>query len=131
MTRAYSEIVQEAEQSVQPIKDPELKRVAFEKILDHLLTQSSSSGKKDEKKSHIPKAKTKRKGGGPQARIEDLIDESFFKKPKSISEVKTELATRGHHIPLTQLSAPLQRLCQKKRLRRNKNPEQIYTYSEW
>ena len=33
----YEDLVKQAEQAVAPVKDPELKRIAFEKILDSLL----------------------------------------------------------------------------------------------
>jgi hypothetical protein len=39
-----------------------------------------------------------------------MVDDGFFKKPKTISEVKAELENRGHHIPLTSLSGPMQAL---------------------
>jgi len=48
--------------------------------------------------------KTLRKRAGTAAYIEELIDEQFFAKPKTIASVKAELGNRGHHIPLTSLS---------------------------
>jgi hypothetical protein len=41
------------------------------------------------------------KRAGPQAYVEELVSDGFFKKQKTISEVKTELGNRGHHIALT------------------------------
>ncbi len=64
-----------------------------------------------------------------------MIGEGFFKKPKTITQVKAELENRGHHIPMTSLSGPLQTLCQQRVLRRQKGKtegtKQIYAYSEW
>lgn len=78
---------------------------------------------------------TKSTRGGTSAYIVELIDEQFFSKPKTISEVKAELGNRGHHIPLTSLSGPLQKLCQKKRLRRQKTDgegkKKAFAYSNW
>jgi hypothetical protein len=74
---------------------------------------------------------------GPKGYIRELIDDGFFKKPKTIAEVKAELANRGHHIALTSLSGPLQGLCQDKVLRRHrarsgdKSQKTAYNYSEW
>ena len=66
-----------------------------------------------------------------------MADDGFFKKPKTIAEVKAELANRGHHIVLTSLSGPLQQLCQERVLRRHKaeanekGKKAAFNYSEW
>src|SRR5262249_40712905 len=102
------------------VKDPELRRAAFEKILQHLLENQGGPAKKPKPKAAQGRSKTKAKATGPTGRIGDLIDDGFFNKPRNITEVKVELANRGHHIPITALSTPLQRLCKAKRLRRQK-----------
>lgn len=105
----YSEVVTQAEQAVQSVKDPELRRVAFEKILDDLLGGGSVSAS-GAQKTLVKKAKRRSTGsrqakaGGPQGHVEELIAESFFSKPKTIAQVKAELENRGHHIALTSLS---------------------------
>jgi hypothetical protein len=69
--------------------------------------------------------------------VEALIDEDFFKKQRTIAEVKAELANQGHHIALTSLSGPLQKLTQERRLRRqkitggSKGSKVSYAYSNW
>jgi hypothetical protein len=142
MEKPYSDLVTQAEKSVAGVKDPELRRVAFEKILDDLLskpgkekprTPSSEASGGREKPSAKPRGKLK--PGGPQAYVEELIGEGFFAKPKTISEVRVELGNRGHHIPRTSLSGPLQALCKKKALRRHKaggkGGKKTYVYSNW
>jgi hypothetical protein len=42
MNKSYSELVAQAESAVSAVKDAELRRVAFEKILDDLLASSSA-----------------------------------------------------------------------------------------
>lgn len=133
----YSQLVSQAELAVQGVKDPELKRAAFEKILDDLLA-STSPGKKQAKTvtSEEPaKAAPQKAKRGPQAYVEELLGEGFFKKPKTIAQVRAELGNRGHHIPLTSLSGPLQILCQRRKLRRQRvqtgGKKQTYAYSEW
>ncbi len=133
----YSEVVARAEKAVASVKDPELKKIAFQKVLDDLL--GSSSGAKETSVRNVKKPSEAKKidGGaaakaGPKAYIEELIEDGFFKKPKPISEIKTELENLGHHIPVTSLSGPLQKLCQQKQLRRQKPAGSgTYTYSEW
>lgn len=52
--------------------------------------------------------------------IRSLIDESFFQKPKSLSNIKTTLEERGHFYPITSFSPALLRLIRKRHLRRIK-----------
>ena len=145
--RGYAELVAQAEQAVAGVKDAELRRVAFERVLDDLL-----SGKRDQPAgapkivkeaprrppvvaSEPGKARRSTKRSGPQAYVEEMVSDGFFKKQKTISEVKAELGNRGHHIALTSLSGPLQKLCQKKVLRRQKidgsGGKKTFGYSNW
>jgi len=141
--KPYAQLVSQAESAVASIKDPELRRVAFERVLDDLLSaESSPHGKglppptpRVEKRTGQKTASKTGKSRGPKGHIRELVDDGFFKKPKTIAEVKAELANRGHHIALTSLSGPLQSLCQDKVLRRNKTKtkgkKETFSYSEW
>jgi|ERR1700694_240349 len=133
----YSEVFAQAEKAVASVKDPDLKKIAFQKILDdllgspHAVKQTVSRTKKAPRKGRKANGSSASKAG-PKAYVEELIEDNFFQKPKTISEVKTALENHGHHIAVTSLSGPLQKLCQKRRLRRQKNPESgTYTYSRW
>jgi len=133
----YAELAAQAERAVSGVKDAELRRVAFEKILEDLLG-SGSSKRSTGKSSGLKKvSQGGKKSGrrGPTGYLREMVDEGFFKKPKTMAAVKAELENRGHHIPFTSLSGPLQTLCQKKELRRQKTKttgkKQAYTYSEW
>lgn len=146
--KPYGELVAQAEAAVASVKDAELRRVAFEKVLNDLLTdggpttgshgsatQRGSSKQRPRTGKTGARKSTKRPTTGPQAYVEELVEEGFFKKQKTISEVKAELENRGHHIPLTSLSGPLQKLCQRKRLRRQKldgeGKKKAFGYSNW
>lgn len=138
MSKPYSELVTQAENAVASVKDAELRRVAFERVLNDLLGGEHDSGGQRPERSSRPKTKEStaapkkaKRRGGPQAYVEEMVEEGFFKKPKSISAVKAELENRGHHIPLTSLSGPLQKLCQKKVLRRQKADGKTFSYSNW
>jgi hypothetical protein len=136
MPKSYPDLVKQAESAVASVKDPELRRAAFEKILDDLLSSPS-----DELPSRKPvrtgkrrvKKQTSAEQRGPRAYISEMKEDGFFTEPKTISEVKAELANRGHHIPLTSLSGPLQKLCQAKELRRQKagDKKKTFVYSNW
>ena len=144
--KEFAEIVKQAEQAVKGVRDPELRKVAFEKILSALLDKSDfgAASMPHKAKRLVPtssrsKTKAEPKVQGPKGYISELIDEEFFSKPKSLPQVKAELENRGHHIAVTSLSGPLQSLCQDRALRRQKTKapgkggkeRQTYTYSEW
>ncbi len=137
----YAALVIEAERAVADVKDPELRRIAFEKILEDQLGGAGPPlpVERDTTKPRAPgtaqpaKAKVKI---GPQSYVDELVSDGFFKIPRTIGEVKAELSNRGHHIALTSLSGPLQKLCQRKRLRRQKikdagKKQQTFNYSNW
>lgn len=133
----YTEMVAQAEKAVASVKDPELKRVAFQKVLEVLLSSHTGDAGKSSKKlprraKTRPRANTGR--SGPRSYLQEMIEEGFFKKPKTITQVKAELENRGHHIPLTSLSGPLQGMCQRRHLRRQRvttGNKQTFAYSDW
>lgn len=136
MPKPYAELVAQAEKAVAAVKDAELRRVAFERILNDLLdgggeAQNVKTARTKRPVKHTTAKQPAKKRGGPQAYVEEMVDDGFFKKPKTISEVKAELENRGHHIPLTSLSGPMQKLCQKKLLRRQKPDGKTFSYSIW
>jgi hypothetical protein len=138
----FAELAEEAEQSVAGVKDPELRRIAYQKILEDLLggqrppEPSAPRPRRGAATKGAAKASTPaKKRAGPQAYVEELVAENFFKKPKTIANVKAELENRGHHIPLTSLSGPLQTLCQRRVLRRSRSAgaesKNQFSYSNW
>lgn len=147
MDKPYTELVAQAARAVAGVKDAELRRAAFERVLDDLLSTAARSSGSAPAARPAPanrpgravggarRGRPKAKRGGPQAYVEEMIDEKFFAKPKTIAEVKAELENRGHHIPLTSLSGPLQKLCQQKMLRRQKakgkGNKLTFAYSNW
>jgi len=139
--KPYAELAAQAEKAVAAIKDAELRRVAFERVFDDLLSLESDLPKR---KAPLANARRRKKGAGtpkgeprlgPKGRIQELVNEGFFKQRKTLAEVKAELAKRGHHIALTSLSGPLQDLCQEKTLRREKGKGKgkrpTYAYANW
>jgi len=135
----YADAVKQAEAAVSSVKDTELKGIAFGKVLDALLGQESKSSgpstikpqARPSKKSTATRAKVK---GGPKGYVEQLIEDDFFKTPKTLAAVRAELGNGGHHIPVTSLSQPMMILCRERRLRRQKvkdGKKQVFTYSNW
>src|SRR5438445_13665686 len=99
MSKSYTELVKQAESAVASVKDPELRRAAFEKILDDLLSNLSngatSTKRAGSKRRKSKKTQSSAGQSGPRAYICEMKEDGFFAKPKTISEVKAELANRG------------------------------------
>jgi hypothetical protein len=146
MDKPYADLVAQAEAAVSAVVDAELRRVAFEKILNDLLSdrdqsasggavakpEGKSSGRRKRKAAVTPGRSSLR--GGPTGYLSEMIDDGFFAKVKTMGEVKAELENRGHHIPFTSLSGPLQKLCQTRKLRRQKmdrGGKKSFGYSNW
>ena len=124
----FSALVDEAEKAVQGVKDPELKRIAFQKVLEELLGGHGGQTARANRKAQSTRGnRAKATRGGPRAYIREMIGDGFFKKQKALPDVKAELENRGHHIPLTSLSGPLQTLCKAKELRRQKADGRLCT----
>ena len=127
----YSKLIEQAEKAVSSVKDESLRKIAFEKLLSHLLSDNSEDDediddrpklKKTKSKSsgHSDKRKSKAKKEGPKGWLRELVAEGFFSKPKSSSDILEELENRSHHLQATDLTRPLQLLCHEKLLRRKK-----------
>src|SRR5258708_3994674 len=108
---AYAQLAAEAEVAVAAVKDPELRRVAFEKILATLIEEKAPGqrsrstprkGGRSQTKGRTEPAAPKSLNG-PKHYVEELIADDFFKQQRTIAEVKAELANRGRHIALTSL----------------------------
>lgn len=134
----YSEKFKEAEKAVSSIKDEKLRAIAFEKLIEHIVSGGSTNTSK--KIPTINKTKTnasgvvKKKVDGPKAWITELVDEDFFQTPKSSNSIREELESRGHHLSPTDLTFPLQKLCHEKRLRRKKidrDGKQVLHWVNW
>jgi len=59
--------------------------------------------------------------------IEELKSEGFFKKTKTLAEIRNRLAELGHNYPLTTLSGAMQGQAKKRKLRRfNQGGKYVY-----
>ncbi|MFB3778836.1 MAG: hypothetical protein ACE141_14555 [Bryobacteraceae bacterium] len=136
---SYADLAQKAELAVRVISDPELKMIAFGKILDTLLAgapaDSTTADRTSSRTRSAVAGRTAARRAGPQAHLADLLSEGFFGERRTIADVKIALANRGYHIPLTSLSGPLQQMCKKRLLRREKTKlgenKQAFAYSKW
>ncbi|MBI5070371.1 MAG: hypothetical protein HZB56_19215 [Deltaproteobacteria bacterium] len=126
--------VAQAEAAVSSLKDPELRKAGFEKVLESLLGSGgvAPQGPRGHRKgaSERRKTTTTRRRVGPKSYVEELISSDFFKKPKQFKAVMEALEAAGHHMPRTTLSPTLVTLCRDKKLRRRK-VDGSWEYSNW
>ena len=113
----FAKLFEDAEKAVSGIKNEKLKEIAFEKLLNHLLKDNSTEDEEEEEKDEKPKKKrtigkratstssgtSKSSKDGPKAWLRELVEEGFFKKPKSSGAIREELETRSHHLKASDL----------------------------
>jgi hypothetical protein len=127
-TKTIVDLRKQAEEAVADMAEGSLKVKAFEVVLERLLAAEQGSASHPEiRKGPIPKqtsaigpkdeVKPKTPTSCPE-RILVLRDEGFFKIPRTISEIRDELRVLGWTYPVTSISGPLQRLAQRRDLRR-------------
>ena len=125
----------EAEKAVADMPDGELKLKAFEVILGHLISASSTEGQKPPKSA----------GAVEEAELSDdlparsvsgrlmvLRQEAFFKAPKSLPEIREEMQAHGWHYPQATIGPVLITLVQKRQLRRQRvqdNKRRLWKYT--
>lgn len=135
-------LVKEAEEATASVTDPALRAAAMQTVLTHLL--SSTDGEVTNRPDSTPHRQSKARKGrsaskgkqGPKTWLKDMIDEGFFKKPRTSQEILDQLAKSGHHLKHADISRQLQSLTRSKKLRRNKSPKskekrQVWLYSNW
>ncbi len=122
----FDELIDKAQSAVANVKDDQLRGIAFGRILDHLLSDSSTHDLPRTQSRNVSKSPTHRAmspkqstSTGTLAWLTDLHEEGFFKEPKSLKEIVQELSNRSHRLKSTDLTWPLQKLCHDKKLRRN------------
>lgn len=129
-----------AERAVAPIADLELRRIAFERVLDHLLRIADTplAGEGPTPKSPGPKSALR--GGsnnraapstGPSAWIERLQSDGFFAEPRTITDTVAQVRALGHAVESKDITFPLVRMVRLRRLRREQKPEPHLRRKVW
>jgi len=60
--------------------------------------------------------------------LDSLLDDGFFKEPRDLGAIRSELVSRGHHYPVTTLSGAVLGKVRKRLLRRLKKDNRwLYT----
>lgn len=129
-----------AMRAVEDMPDNELKVRAFEVILGRLLDAEVASspvvpstdalGSKAGKIPRMTAAPTlhNKSPKSCSERIVSLREDGFFKGPRTLGEIRRELQARGWTYPVTSLSGPMQKLVQRRELRRMPGQDGSYAY---
>jgi len=123
----------QAEAAVEEMTDPELKKVAFQVILQHLLAQTvgpNNDATPPPAVSEDKPAKLKLPGSVSE-RILSLRDGGFLDPGRSIGEIRNELQAHGWMYAVTALSGPLMKLVRQRELRRvqsNDGGKKVFRY---
>lgn len=114
-------VVREAEEAVQTVKDPELRKVAYDRVLARLLEEEPSSQDKAETpKPRIRALQTSKRQAkrGPMAWLKEMVAEGFFEKPKTAPEILARLREASHHLEYPAITRQLNSLSTQHILRR-------------
>lgn len=122
--------LKEIEEQVSIIKDSELRKIAFEKLLDSfsVLKKSKTIPRKEIKGN---KKRLTQKSGrpGPKKILHDLLSSGFFDNSRIISEIIAHIKLKtGHNYKANELSPSLLRILRDGYLAREKNDKGKY---EW
>jgi hypothetical protein len=132
---AHEELVRARDAALAVVSDmPEgpLRTPTYQTILEQLVQRALSDDRRAHGFDQIARAPISTKATGTTSRILNLINESFFAQPRSLKEIREELAESGFHYRLEDLGTPLTRLVQRKRLRRSQfvvRGKKIWKYS--
>jgi len=125
LSEKLQEIISEAEAITSEITDPEIRRVAFDRVLQYLLQNNYSTDLPKKTTDNKIKVKVKAKKdstakAGTKTWLEELIEEDFFKNPTSSKNILEALDERGHILKSTDITFALALLVKEKKLRRRK-----------
>lgn len=135
----YDELIGRALELVSSITDADLRRVAFDRLLEDLLRRGGESGRDVRKPGRgsgtLPES-PKTSKPGPTSWVLELNEEGYFQEPRSTRDILDALAERGHVLTGSDLTWPLKELANRKILRRQKRAAEsggssVWFYSRW
>ena len=134
--------IKRAEADLQLVQEPSLRSVAFPALLAFELGEHSGSAPKVPVTGHpVQRAVRKRqiepgKRAGPVDWVLELNDEGFFDEGRTMRDILSKLAERGHHLRDTDLTRQLQglvarRILRRHKKRRNEGEAEVWHYVRW
>jgi hypothetical protein len=99
------------------------------------ISETPTRSRRPSAKSNIARPKVKAGGSrsspGAYTMITELLGSGFFKQPKTISDIVDHCAAnRGHHYKANECSPALLRQLRDKKLKRQKNENRQYEYTQ-
>jgi hypothetical protein len=117
--------IETAQSVTQGIGDPQLRGIAFGKVLERLLAGEPLAltphvERPDSSPPRPPKVTGPPGREGPNAWVDSLVAEGFFSKSRSLADVTEAVRAQGHNVESKNVTAPLEKLLQSKVLRRER-----------
>lgn len=132
-----TKILIKAEELTEVVRDPQLRKIAFEQVIRHLLGEHEPPLRRSKPRIQSQERLAPQPSKpGPKAWIKDLIDESFFSEPRSTKQILQALAERGRVLETKDITWQLSQLVKDKVFRRKKRTEEadkrpVWFYSRW
>jgi hypothetical protein len=128
--------VETAQSVTAGIGDPQLRGIAFGKVLAHLLANSLTPTilprtRSDSKPAPISRPGPRPAANGPTAWISSLRDDGFFSSPKSLGDITEAVCAQGHTVESKYVTAPLEKLVLAKVLKRERKPAEGQKRGVW
>jgi hypothetical protein len=128
--------VETAQSVTDGISDPQLRGIAFGKVLDCLLSgepvgPTPHVGRPHSSPAQSPKVAAPTGRDGPNAWIDSLVNEGFFSKSRSLADVTEAVRAQGHNVESKNVTAPLEKLLQSKALRRERKANETSKRGVW
>lgn len=122
---AYAEIAARAEKAVQSVEDQDLRRIAFDRILQQMLeglgADAPPLSHPERKVSTAKRFSTQRSSKeGPTGWLEGLIKDGFFDEEQGQREILEKLGERGRELQDSQITQQLLSLVRRGLLKRRK-----------
>jgi len=133
--------VQTARLVTADIDEMDLRRLAFDRVLEHLLATQEGHLAAGPRSVDViqrlpPREIRLKRATGPSAWVADLHAEGFFKAPKTITKVVDAVKAMGHNILSKDVTYPLEQMARRKVLRRekeitNESKRRVWVYRDY
>jgi len=124
----------DAEEIVRSVKEPALRKVAYERVFARLLEEAAvppQNAERSQSRPPDPEARKRKAKSGPMAWLTDMVTEGFFKKPKTAPEILAKLRESDHHLEYSAITGQLHSLCVQHILRRVSAPRGEAKRATW
>ena len=136
-TQHLKSAVETAQSVTEGLADPQLRSIAFGKVLEHLLIAGTSTPL-TVSREHAPVVANRQRNrprptvsDGPTAWVDILRTEGFFASPKSLADVTEAVCAQGQKVESKNVTEPLEKLVKSRTLKRERKPTEGQKRGVW